>query len=83
MAGLINFKERLLQGIFSCNLFTNNYPLLIDHIKREAEVFHRLLERLQERVVVDITWEAVMQEAFWNRIMAEHAKFIRGLLDPT
>ncbi|MDD4089029.1 MAG: DUF2935 domain-containing protein, partial [Tissierellia bacterium] len=23
------------------------------------------------------------EELFWNRIMAEHAKFIRGLLDPT
>ena len=26
---------------------------------------------------------ALNQEAFWNRIMAEHSKFIRGLLDPT
>lgn len=23
------------------------------------------------------------QESFWNGIMAEHSKFIRGLLDPT
>ena len=27
--------------------------------------------------------EAYEQEVFWNRIMAEHSKFIRGLLDPT
>lgn len=33
--------------------------------------------------MVDIVRFAVEQESFWNRIMAEHAKFIRGLLDPT
>jgi DUF2935 family protein len=27
--------------------------------------------------------EVAEQELFWNRIMAEHSKFIRGLLDPT
>lgn len=26
--------------------------------------------------------EAFKQEAFWNKIVAEHAKFIRGLLNP-
>lgn len=34
-------------------------------------------------MIVDIIRFAVEQEAFWNKIMAEHAKFIRGLLDPT
>jgi hypothetical protein len=27
--------------------------------------------------------EVIEQELFWNRIMGEHAKFIRGLLDPS
>jgi hypothetical protein len=27
--------------------------------------------------------DLINQEAFWNRIMAEHSKFIAGLLDPT
>ena len=27
--------------------------------------------------------ELIEEEMFWNTIMAEHAKFIRGLLDPT
>jgi hypothetical protein len=39
--------------------------------------------KLQKRGFIDIEREALEQEAFWNRIMAEHAKFIRGLLDPT
>jgi hypothetical protein len=32
---------------------------------------------------LDLAREAAFHETFWNRIMAEHSKFIRGLLDPT
>lgn len=81
--GLIAFKTTILNDVLNCRIFTNNYPLLIDHILREARLFVSMLERLQRRVEIDLTAEMVMQEAFWNRIMAEHAKFIRGLLDPT
>lgn len=81
--GLIGFKTIILNNVLTCRIFTNNYPLLIDHILREARLFVSLLERLQCRAEVDLAAEMVMQEAFWNRIMAEHAKFIRGLLDPT
>jgi len=81
--GLINFKTSVLDSIMSCKIFTFNYPLLIEHIRREAILFVELLTRLQSRTMVDRVRFAVEQEAFWNRIMAEHAKFIRGLLDPT
>jgi len=80
---LINFKTTLLDGVLACSLFTLNYPLLIDHIRREAILFVTLLTRLQQRLMEDMVAFAVEQESFWNRIMAEHAKFIRGLLDPT
>lgn len=80
---IIRYKTIILKGMLNCSLFTFNYPLLIDHIRREARFYHRLLTRLQEGIVIDIVREAVEQQKFWNRIMAEHAKFIRGLLDPT
>ena len=32
---------------------------------------------------MDPVQEAMEQEMFWNRIMAEHSLFIRGLLDPS
>lgn len=82
-ASLANFKENLLNDVLSCKLFTLNYPLLIDHILREAHLFLNSLIKLQNRTVVDLSQEAVENEAFWNRIMAEHSKFIRGFLDPT
>lgn len=82
-SGLIGFKSRLLNDVLTCRVFTFNYPLLLDHILREARFYLNLLERLQSRTTVDPAAELVQQEIFWNRIMAEHAKFIRGLLDPT
>jgi hypothetical protein len=83
ISDLIEFKEIILENVLVCNMFTLNYPLLIDHIMREARLYLQMVIKLQKRGFIDIEREALEQEAFWNRIMAEHAKFIRGLLDPT
>ena len=80
---LADYKSKLLQDILNCKIFTFNYPLLIDHILREARFYLNILYQLQNRQVVNILEDIINQEKFWNRIMAEHAKFIRGLLDPT
>lgn len=80
--GFINFKKRILNGVLSCNLFTANYPLLIEHITREAELYLSLVNNLQNRVDIDST-DIRETELFWNQIMMEHALFIRGLLDPS
>ncbi len=80
---LAQFKTMLLSNVLSCSIFTNNYPLLIDHILREAKFYYNLIQKLQNREEVILEREAYDQEVFWNRIMAEHSKFIRGLLDPT
>lgn len=80
---LAGFKKKILQDVLACRVFTTNYPLLLDHILREALFYLRLLRKLQNREEIDMVREAAYQETFWNRIMAEHSKFIRGLLDPT
>ncbi len=82
-AALIKFKTNILSNVLSCKMFTSNYPLLILHITREAELYLLQLRRLQNREELSLEREAYQQEFFWNRQMAEHAKFIRGLLDPT
>lgn len=83
IAELIKFKSNILNNVLSCRMFTVNYPLLIDHIMREADLYLRMVQRIQNREVINMEMEAAQQEMFWNRIMAEHSKFIRGLLDPT
>lgn len=80
--GLIAFKERLLRSVCSCSLFTSNYPLLIEHILREARLYRAHLMRLENRSNFS-RQELCDSELFWNRIMMEHALFIRGLLDPS
>lgn len=80
---LVQFKTMVLSDVISCRIFTNNYPLLIDHITREAKFYFSMVQRLQNREQINLEREAYEQEIFWNRIMAEHSKFIRGLLDPT
>lgn len=83
VTSLANFKTKLLSDVISCRIFTSNYPLLIDHILREAKFYFMLIKRLQNHEEINLEKEAYEQESFWNRIMAEHSKFIRGLLDPT
>lgn len=83
IAGIIQFKSTILSQVLCCKIFSLNYPLLIDHILREAKLYFAVIQRLQNREEIDLENEMLEQEFFWNRIMAEHAKFIRGLLDPT
>lgn len=82
VTGLINFKTKLLDDVLSCNVFTVNYPLLIEHILREAQLYRDYLMNLENGK--DIEEEEFSEtELFWDQIMMEHALFIRGLLDPT
>lgn len=80
---LIEFKIDTLENVLSCKMFTLNYPLLIDHILREAKLYLSMIEGLQSREDMNMEKEIYGEQLFWNNIMAEHAKFIRGLLDPT
>jgi len=82
-SALAGFKDRLLRSVLACRVFTLNYPLLIEHILREARLFMEMLEALNGRKDNFNPFDLLYQEVFWNRQMAEHAKFIAGLLDPT
>ena len=80
--GLIDLKVRVLNGMLSCEIFTVNYPLLIEHIIREAKLYRSYIVDLENGE--DIEKENIKQsELFWDQIMMEHALFIRGLLDPS
>ena len=80
--GFINLKERILRDVLSCKIFTANYPLLLEHIIREAKLYRQYVVMLLNGQ--NITSEDRKQvELFWNQIMMEHALFIRGLLDPS
>lgn len=76
---IIKFKQVVLKRANECQMFTTCYPLLIEHMLREAQKYQDTLVRIQKREKVNL----YDQEVFWNQQMREHAQFIRGLLDPT
>ncbi|MBS4982164.1 MAG: DUF2935 domain-containing protein [Lachnospiraceae bacterium] len=80
--GLITLKEEVLREVLSCQLYTANYPLLIEHILREAKLYCRIVIALEKDGCMQLA-DLKEAELFWNQIMMEHALFIRGLLDPT
>ncbi|MGN0506384.1 MAG: DUF2935 domain-containing protein [Lachnospiraceae bacterium] len=80
--GLIAFKRDILKEVANGTLFNVNYPLLVEHIIREAELYRATIAELQKsRTLAKQT--LCEMERFWNQIMMEHALFIRGLLDPS
>lgn len=80
--GLIRLKETILSNVLSCQMFTMNYPLLIEHILREANLYRTCVRNFENGK--DFDCQNMRQtQTFWNQIMMEHALFIRGLLDPT
>lgn len=79
---LISFKEHILCQVKKGTLFTFNYPLLIEHILREARLYQEIVEQLLTNR--NLSCQNIYEtENFWNQIMMEHAWFIRGLLDPS
>lgn len=78
---LICFKQSILNEVRKGTLFTANYPLLIEHIMREARLYCMTIKELMENR--ELSYKNIRRtEIFWNQIMMEHALFIRGLLDP-
>lgn len=82
LSDFIHFKEQILRQVDECRLFTANYPLLIEHILREAKMYRAILMEIIYHKSVSRKKLGNMED-FWNRIMMEHALFIRGLLDST
>lgn len=78
----IRFKESILEEVGKGNLFTVNYPLLIEHVLREAKLYRATIAELMENKEPSYK-DLRKTEQFWNQIMMEHALFIRGLLDPS
>jgi hypothetical protein len=78
------FKRKVLDLILSCQLpGANNFPLLVDHISREANYFRNRLAELNAGCLEPLPDAIIDENVFFLRIMADHAKFIGHLLDPS
>lgn len=78
------FKRKILGLVLTCQMpGANNFPLLIDHTSREANYFRTRLEQLNSGQLDPLPDAIINENVFFLRIMADHAKFIGHLLDPS
>ncbi|NLM10896.1 MAG: DUF2935 domain-containing protein [Clostridiaceae bacterium] len=78
---IIEFKAKLLRLLIQCKAEPgSNYPLLLDHIRREAMHFLELLKKPEAK---EPLFMLLQEQVFWLRIMKEHIEFIIHLLDPS
>jgi hypothetical protein len=78
------FKRKILGLILTCKMpGANNFPLLVDHTSREANYFRKRLIELNEGKLKPLPDAIIKENVFFLRIMADHAKFIGHLLDPS
>ncbi|WP_410514254.1 DUF2935 domain-containing protein [Paenibacillus sp. BR2-3] len=78
------FKRKILGLILQCKLpGQTNFPLLVDHVSREANYFRNRLEELNCGRLEPLPDAIIDENVFFLKIMADHAKFIGHLLDPS
>lgn len=80
---LLGFKQQVLNLIIQCQLRLASFALFADHLVREAEAFLQLLEEWEYNLHKELLGKITDTEKFWTRIMTDHAKFIKHLLDPS
>ncbi|MBM4764783.1 DUF2935 domain-containing protein [Bacillus sp. B15-48] len=82
-AAIWSYKRKVLGLTLNCQIRHNNYPLLVDHISREAAYFANRLKDLNEGKLAPEQDTVIQENVFFLKIMADHAKFIGHLLDPS
>lgn len=79
---IIAYKRRILRMQVTCQLRIRLFPLLLDHVIREAMYFLSYLDTAnlpRQGILTKILYT----ETFWLRIMKEHTEFIIHFLDPS
>ncbi|MET1014415.1 MAG: DUF2935 domain-containing protein [Paenisporosarcina sp.] len=83
VANIWAYKRKVLGLILRCEIRSNNYALLVDHTSREAAFFANRLKDLNEGKLQPLPEAIIKENIFFLKIMADHAKFIGHLLDPS
>jgi hypothetical protein len=77
------YKRKVLGLILRCEIRSNNYALLVDHTSREAAYFANRLKDLNDGKIKSAPDAIIQENVFFLKIMADHAKFMGHLLDPS
>jgi hypothetical protein len=78
------FKRCILHMLTECRLCGAwLYPLFVDHLSREALYFRKLLKKFGGCGMPCQVDAVGSEHIFWARGIADHMKFVRGLVDPS
>lgn len=77
------YKRHLLRLKLTCKLGGFNFPLQLDHMAREAEYVMRLFDKMRDGRPALKAAGKTQENAFWVRIMGDHAKLMSHLIDPS
>lgn len=77
------FNRRLVRQAMTGRLHGYLFPLLLDHMSREALYTLSMLERLADGKPTYYKVSVTGEMLFWLRLMGDHAKLIRQMLDPS
>lgn len=72
-AAIWSYKRKVLDLTLRCEIRSNNFPLLIDHISREAAYFANRLKELNEGKLSPSPDAVIQENVFFLKIMADHA----------
>ena len=79
-----DFKRHILHCLLECKICGGClYPLMLDHMSREAMYFLKLLQKFCNSDMDYLVDEIFSENIFWLRITSEHLAFYRELLDPS
>ena len=82
LQSFIGFKENLFSNQAACLLVTFEYTSVFEHILHEGQEYRKSLTSLQKREAPDTSIPSEELD-FWNHIMSDHSKVLRGRFDPT
>ncbi|MDF2474371.1 MAG: hypothetical protein K0R21_2153 [Anaerocolumna sp.] len=83
LTDFLQFKANLLSGQASCNAKSLEYTSILEHVLEEGRKYMEILTTLQDREMpADEHLVSSQEEFFWNMIMSDHAKIMRGKFDP-
>ncbi|MDR3560660.1 MAG: DUF2935 domain-containing protein [Negativicutes bacterium] len=78
------FKRHILHLLIECKICGGGLsPLFVDHLSREALYFFKLLNKICDGEMGRPVDAMASEDVFWLRIMADHLRFIRTLVDPS
>lgn len=83
LMNFINFKDKVLLDMISSNIFTRNYPILLEHMIEEAKFYLDMVGNLQKSEDIVLDQQGYALKSFWNQVMEKHMIIIGVLLDPS